>query len=168
MINGFAQISVHGVALSDREASVHFAVSEISTLGRIADSDSTGNCRLPAQFKEFIEVPACRLDWIVENEKQPLPNLVKKDVEGAEVAVLRGATTIKKSARPLFLIELHGTNKDVYEILRAAGYRVGVLGSQEEVCSAHWNSHIIAVPEDHRDAVALLSTLCIQDKRAKV
>ena len=39
----------------------------------------------------------------------PLPALIKMDVEGAEVAALRGAHEVIRASRPVLLVEVHPT-----------------------------------------------------------
>ena len=53
------------------------------------------------------------------------PDLVKIDVEGAEVGVLEGATAMLSRDRPVFYIEVNGdTAPIVAHVLRDAGYRI--------------------------------------------
>lgn len=54
------------------------------------------------------------------------PDLIKMDIEGGEVAALRGARETLRHVRPRLLVELHGPEAEleVRGILRDAGYRV--------------------------------------------
>lgn len=52
------------------------------------------------------------------------PDLLKIDIEGGEVAALRGATKVLSERRPAILLEVHGREIEweCLAILRAAGY----------------------------------------------
>ena len=55
-------------------------------------------------------VIATSLDDFVA-DGNPAPNLIKIDVEGAEVQVLLGAKSILNNARPIVLVEVHGASE---------------------------------------------------------
>ncbi len=63
-----------------------------------------------------------------------VPDLIKIDVEGAEMGVLRGAKTTLREARPKILVEIHrwGTPEsgEVARFLYEFGYRGEVLGER--------------------------------------
>ena len=69
-----------------------------------------------------------RLDEIVETFRLPPPNLIKIDVDGPELAVLRGATqTLRLEGLRGCLIELDEARAETAEavgILEAAGFRL--------------------------------------------
>ena len=62
----------------------------------------------PATTAEYVEVPAISIDEYFE-ERPVTPDLVKIDVEGAELDVLLGMTETLKSAQRMY-IELHPPN----------------------------------------------------------
>ena len=78
------------------------------------------------------------------------PSLVKIDVEGAELEVLRGATTLLQRIRPTIVVEVSTENADgVTQLLRSFGYAL-YDGAQEPrqwspVSVATWNT--VAIPE---------------------
>ena len=53
----------------------------------------------------------------------PPPALVKVDVEGSEVDVLRGMAALLHDARPMLVVELHETNDDVADLPGGGGVR---------------------------------------------
>lgn len=63
------------------------------------------------------------------------PTVLKIDVEGAELNVLRGATDLLSKSKPKIYIEIHPhlihrTNdevSDIYELLRSNGYQLSIL-----------------------------------------
>lgn len=78
-----------------------------------------------------ISVPAITLDSLLAEQKR-VPQLVKIDVEGAELKVLKGATQLLKSeTAPILLLAVHpfwqATPEDCQEIvkiLKEAGYQI--------------------------------------------
>lgn len=83
----------------------------------------------------MLEVATTTLDTYAS--KHPMPQLVKMDIEGAEVAALRGATKLLSSTDgPTLLISTHSADLEssVKELLVEAGYTVANLpGFQQMV-----------------------------------
>lgn len=76
-----------------------------------------------------------RLDDFIQ--KSPPPQVIKCDVEGAEIEVLRGAELLLKRHRPRILCETHSETNDRVsrDLLSRAGYRVESLD----------DNHILAI-----------------------
>lgn len=92
--------------------------------------------------------PVLSLDVILETA--PTPQVVKIDVEGAEVEVLRGSETLLRSVRPALLMEVSKANASgVTELLRTAGYDLF------EGAVAHSGDPVVAVEEAGWSTVAL-------------
>lgn len=94
-------------------------------------------------------VPAFNLDHLLS--ELPPPNVLKVDVEGAEVEVLRGQRHMLDEVRPIVLCEVSGNNVDeVTRILKASKYALH-KGDQmwigaSKVNRAVWNT--VAIPEE--------------------
>ena len=88
-----------------------------------------------------IDVPVNTLDAYLE-EKGWRPAVIKIDVEGAELEVLRGAVQTLRVARPTVLLEVHGwdsaSSTEVREFFSAVGYQISLLGirGHEAFCAA--------------------------------
>jgi FkbM family methyltransferase len=68
-------------------------------------------------------VVALSLDWVAE--RLPPPDVLKIDVEGAELEVLEGATRLLEARRPVLLCEVSAPRSaEVAALLRGRGYRV--------------------------------------------
>ncbi|MHA2336197.1 MAG: FkbM family methyltransferase [Candidatus Hodarchaeales archaeon] len=70
-----------------------------------------------------LKVPMIALDTFIEKNKIE-PNLLKIDVEGAELLVLKGGKNYLLKNKPLLLIETHGDviKKECFNFLREIGY----------------------------------------------
>lgn len=90
-------------------------------------------------------VPIRSLDQLTGQgaELRGRPVALKIDVEGRELAVLRGAAELLRHARPVVLLSVHPdvlpklgrTVAEVEDFLRTAGYRWTVAGADHE---EHW------------------------------
>ena len=107
------------VTISDREGVAHFETRTGSGLGHLAADGP-------------VEVKVTRLDAL---QGYPRPNVMKIDVEGAEVAVLQGAASLLASAKPTIFLSLHGDDlkKACLEILAGYGYTFQDIGAMETV-----------------------------------
>ena len=93
----------------------------------------------------LVEVELTTLDRQLDSH--PPPALLKMDIEGGEVAALRGAHRLLSEHRPVVLCELHGTNEAISELLEAEGYELSTIEDEEtHPRSAFWNAHVLAVP----------------------
>jgi FkbM family methyltransferase len=117
----------------------HVAVNERKNclIMEVAVSDTEGMQRFSAATWEQsmarlsrdgeLEIPTVTLDRCIygENGLRP-PNVIKIDVEGAELLVLRGATRTLTEYHPWLFIEIHGTeqHRECREFLAAKGYRL--------------------------------------------
>jgi FkbM family methyltransferase len=104
----------------------------------IGNAYNTGNSSLSANnlaWTRSVRVPCTTADLLVQRQELQRLDLVKIDVEGAELHVLRGMTTILKMLRPRIIIELvplllHGfstTETAITEYLDGFNYQVQSL-----------------------------------------
>jgi FkbM family methyltransferase len=152
-LNGFSHMKVRNEALGAEDGSAVFFQSAEPTWGKL---QSTG--RLPDQYVGEIEVKVRKLDSVMAEARFPNPDLIKIDVEGAEEALLQGAERTITEARPVLVIELHGTNAEIASALERFGYEATVLGREESVVNSPWNSLVVAAPRERADRLALLRT----------
>ena len=130
--NGLA-VEVVEAAVSDRPGTAPFdAHSSLS--GRLASNGA-------------LTVATGTLDgWL---ERFGTPALIKLDIEGAETDALRGARRLLAHERPVIVCECHGTNGEVSEMLRAAGYRLSTIEIPEVAPQeAPWWVHVLGVPSN--------------------
>lgn len=81
--------------------------------------------------REELLVPTVTLDQLLDATFPP--ELVKIDVEGAELLVLDGAERLLREVRPMLLVEVAEQNVDAAtERLRRAGYRIHDASAPEK------------------------------------
>jgi FkbM family methyltransferase len=103
------------------------------------DSTQTGSHR-PSGEPLDVEVVA------IDDLGLPPPQLVKIDVEGAEVDVLHGLINTLERSRPLIVCELHGTNDHTAQLLQGLHYKLELFDSRS-VARAPWGTPALARPE---------------------
>jgi FkbM family methyltransferase len=111
-LNALDQIAIEPVAVCEVTTTLQFTRGNNSCTGRL---DTVGD----------LKVKALALDDFVFDEGHPPPDLVKIDVEGAEVRVLQGARRLLEGRRPLLFLATHGAARyqECCTLLRDAGYR---------------------------------------------
>ncbi|HEY0432182.1 MAG TPA: FkbM family methyltransferase [Pyrinomonadaceae bacterium] len=114
LANPGVPVSISPYALSDTHGTVQLDTSNGSSQGRVSDK---GDCQVEART----------IDYLVEHEKLPGPDVMKIDVEGHELNVLLGAVATIRAHRPIILCDPNDetTAGAVAELLGDLGYRVG-------------------------------------------
>lgn len=102
----------------------------------VAASDTNGTQRLSTAFEYSmvrfapdgdLAVPCVTLDACIYDEKKLRPpDVIKMDVEGAEMLVLAGASRALSEFHPSMFVEIHGTeqHRDCHDFLASKGYRL--------------------------------------------
>lgn len=107
------RLGVLGKAVSDRDGT---STLLISAGGRSANAlREAGQRRRPAGFRAEHTVATARLDDLLADH--PPPDLVKIDVEGAELLALRGAGRLLRDVRPILYIEVGGRQREEMTII---------------------------------------------------
>jgi FkbM family methyltransferase len=154
-INGLGNVAVICAALTDRDGWMTF-MQRGSLEGRIEKDDCEAQAERRAKRTVEVEgrtpVPITKLDTWLAQTGEPAPNVVKIDVEGAEVGVLRGMTQTLRSAKPTLVIELHGTRVEVADLLDSVDYEHTVIESNVPTRQAPWWAHVLAHPKDGANA----------------
>jgi FkbM family methyltransferase len=84
-----------------------------------------------------ILVPVVSLDELVLHGKLPMPDYLKIDVEGAELAVLNGARQLLTTGRPTIFLATHGAevHADCVAMLQSLEYECSALDPQAGINS---------------------------------
>ena len=128
-LNGMKQVTVWETAVSD-----------ISGTGELQLAHYSGGASLsiaapPPDFKGTVSVTLVTLDELTREQQLPPPSLVKIDVEGAEINVLRGMVETINRYRPIIIFEIDDGNREAFEKKKAIctdflvtlGYQIELL-----------------------------------------
>jgi len=121
IINKIDNIKFYSYAISSKKGIMSF---------KEGSSVATGGFSKEGKLKVW----SISLDSFIENKKIE-PNVIKIDVEGAEVDILKGAQKYLKQKGPILLLETHGKDKTrkVFQILRKLGYnKFNLISSKEK------------------------------------
>ena len=129
--NGYEGVSIVGAAVWSSTGSVRFARADPRQSPNRGTGSVGGN-----GADDCIVSESVRLDEFVQSA--PPPHLIKCDVEGAEVEVLRGARELMAEYHPTILSEVHSAGNG-RELAR-------ILGSAEYVLESIDPTHLLATP----------------------
>jgi FkbM family methyltransferase len=104
--------------------------------GAVWDVAGTVGLRAGDSDREWRTHGAGSLQTVVLDEfvvAHELPTLVKIDVEGAEVHVLRGAGSLLRTSRPVVICELHGEPARTEALELLSGYELHALPNEWRV-----------------------------------
>jgi FkbM family methyltransferase len=117
---GLGPVELLCAAVADRSG---VARLQIAARGRAANALAGFGSSQMGGVREELLVPTVTLDGLLDATFAP--DLVKIDVEGAELLVLRGAGRLLAEVRPALLLEVAESNAEpVGELLTAARYRL--------------------------------------------
>ena len=142
-LNGFEQIvEVWQGAVSDR-----------SGIGRLSIRGECNTFRLEdkAEPDRSVAVPLYVIDELVTGKKIRPPDLVKIDVEGHEVQVLRGMQETIRCYRPVILCEVHWIKKEIEALLAELFLPLGYRATQIDggaLPDRPVRYHLLLVPPD--------------------
>lgn len=123
-------------AVADRDGREQFSFG--------APGSPTGKLGQGGTREQTIDVVVTTIDRAVE--RFGVPNVIKMDIEGAEVKALEGAKDTLLRHRPTWIIELHGSEcaTGVYSILSQAGYVFLDLNGSNIPADRPLPQHVIA------------------------
>lgn len=145
--NGFAQVHVIEKAVSNR-----LGAGEL-TLARYSGGSALASAEPPPDADGTLPVELVTIDDLVGRELLKPPDVVKIDVEGAELEVLEGMATTAATHRPVVIVEVDAADADALarkqdaceRWLQARGYRTTLL--PDSYPHIRWQvRHIVAAP----------------------
>jgi FkbM family methyltransferase len=122
------------VALSDRDGKMTFVqctdLNTGSSGSHLAEALPPLGRGLYTSFEQ-LEVPAMRIDTLIERGERP-PEVLKIDVEGGEYLVLQGGRKLLQEKKPILLMEVHHIclMLEVQRFLQTIGYSTRVLDEE--------------------------------------
>lgn len=140
-LNQMSNVDVREVAVAASSGTARLLVSGWSAFSRL-DSAS-----IPQDVTRELEVKLTSVDELVAGGAPP-PDVVKIDVEGAELDVIEGMRTTLREIRPLVVCEMHDRNRDYVALMSSIEYDVINLDEDVPVEEGHRNAHTLARPRD--------------------
>ena len=127
-----SRIEILPCALSDRDGDSVFAISHdidsgASSMSFLEKATAWIDAETSAHWNRVI-VPMRTADALIREGRRS-PNVIKIDVEGAELLVLRGATDTMRVSRPTVIVEVHSAKLafEVHDWFAAHDYDVRLL-----------------------------------------
>ena len=133
-LNPSLPLQLQRVAVGAVDGEAEFSIMAESTMGKLSTSGFQRDARPVGRTL----VQSVRLDTLVEQGTVALPDVIKIDVEGAEVDVLTGAHSVLSAARPQVFIEAHSPDlaRSGEAFLKRLGYHVLVLETGGDINTA--------------------------------
>jgi FkbM family methyltransferase len=159
-VSGYSQVEIVEIAASDQVGTATFYEESLTGQNNslIQDYDvlktnvnrSGVECKITSR-----EVPTTTLDQLVVDRKL-VPNLVKIDIEGAELLALKGAFEVLKNIRPILMVEITNRTSEVVELFRSHNYRLfpeisAELTRDDTIPERLWNT--FAVPAEAEEQI---------------
>jgi FkbM family methyltransferase len=117
-MNDLKNVTIIEAAASDRRGAAWFDFGVNSTAGSIAQSGE-------------IVVRTVRLDDLYESGIIPRIDILKMDIEGAELSALLASQELVRDSRPIIFLETHGAkqHEGCLELLGSWGYTIQLLAT---------------------------------------
>jgi len=121
-LNNLKNVHALNLACSSKEGFIDFYINK----------SGTGAHSLIKKTKNKISVKSSKLDNVLLTLNLPKADLIKIDVEGAEIEVLKGAKkTLKKHPKLIIEIEDSSNLKNVRNFLERFGYKLTKISEEE-------------------------------------
>ena len=141
------RVRVVHAAVVGKEGEVSFFTHASGAMGK-----AQGSAGRDEHYSQTIKVKGITLDDFIYTRGNPVPALIKMDIEGGEGMALAGMPRLLKEDKPLLLIELHGQEaaRQVWDILNASGYELRPMRKEapaiQSLSELGWKAYVIALP----------------------
>ena len=144
-LNGIDWVEVHETAIARSTGNASLIISDVSAFSRLA------TVNVPTGARESIEVPVTSIDEFLAGGGHPAPDVVKIDVEGAELEVIEGMRRTLAEHHPVLLCEVHDLYAEYVGLMSSLAYETVNLDADVPGEEGGRNAHTLARP---RTAVA--------------
>jgi len=133
--NGLQNVEIEECAVCDKVGTSQFAVDTYSVMAHLSDTASSGT----------VTVRTSTLDEVVKGRQAP--DLIKIDIEGAELLALAGARRLLATKRPALIVELHSEqlSREFHDAMAQVGYTV-TLPTGEPAVAGRYDRFVVARP----------------------
>lgn len=141
------RVKVNALAVTGKTGLVNFLIGPSGATGKV--SGSAGRDEI---HQGSIQVMGIALDDYVFTDGNPIPQVVKMDIEGGETLALVGMARLLGEFRPLTFLELHGPDaaKAAWGTFSSNGYRIcrmkPGLPQVQSLDDLDWKAYLVAVP----------------------
>lgn len=143
-LNPNLPITLYPYALAEKSGSTSFAVMPEGSMGKLEESKFESGDKPTGSITVQVET----LDGLIRERELPPANLIKIDVEGAELLVLQGAESLIETHHPVLFIEAHSRElaRGCSDFLLARGYQIKVMetGRHLDYCTEPVVCHLHA------------------------
>ena len=136
-VAGLDGVSLHPFALGAKKTVHPMRVTNLPDASSLLPLADASRAHFGLSEERAVDVQICALDAYRVQHSLPFPDLLKLDVQGYELEVLKGATTTLPAAKALIIevsfIEYYSGQvrfHDVVEFLARQGFFVAAFGSQ--------------------------------------
>lgn len=129
-LNNFKNYKIEQTGVSDNQGQLSFYISSSAYMSSF-DKEHAAKDKIVAEMK----IPVTTMNLYLKANPQFQPKIVKIDVEGFEINVLKGATDMLQQHKPALLIEILDTSnnrKEILEYLSTYHYEAFYLFNKNE------------------------------------
>jgi FkbM family methyltransferase len=143
------RVTVISAALVDHSGPVDFLIGPSGGMGKAQGSAG----RQQFEYRQSITVTGISLDAFVYQQGNPVPQIIKMDIEGGEVLAFPGMCEVLAKERPLILLELHGPEaaQVAWETLTSMDYDIHQIAPGyppvKALNSLDWKAYLLARPK---------------------
>lgn len=125
-INKCKNVVIIDKAVSNINGVFHFDTGDGSWTGKLSKTGGHG-------------VEVVSLDDFVSKNNIPMPNIIKIDVEGEELNVLKGAKDLLIKCNPIIFLSSHSQelHKNCSEFLKSINYEIGSIEKMKDLIIGH-------------------------------
>jgi FkbM family methyltransferase len=146
-LNSFQdRVTVIKAAVQDRSGQTDFYPGPSSAMGKVVGSAG----RSSIEYQSSIQVDGVAIDEFIYNSGNPVPVILKIDIEGGEILALPGMSSLLHEFHPILLVELHGPEaaRTTWELLNKEDYRICRMTSDypqvHSLQDLDWKSYLVA------------------------
>lgn len=150
-LNSLSNIRVYEYAVIDTNKPVIFYRHQSVGMGKAEGSAG----RNDQEYSATLTASGINLDDFIFEKGNPIPQLIKIDIEGGEVLALPGMRRLLREHNPILLLELHGaeSEKAAWNELVNHGYNLFQMDNLDEkiesVDDLKWKAYIVGIKREN-------------------